>query len=149
LPEVGTVNRRVFLKFASTAVPLTCLRPSWAKSTALNIAVTFDDPTTEGGANPGWKEINVRIVGTLAKRKLRAVLFVCGKRVDTDAGRQLVSAWDSARAPVLNSKELTCIPLSVDARTNHLPRLGGAIFDFDSIISPMLTLSRLRENVLN
>jgi peptidoglycan/xylan/chitin deacetylase (PgdA/CDA1 family) len=90
------VNRRGFLQLVSTAVPLACLRTSWARSSAPHIAFTFDDPTTEGGANLGWKEVNERILGTLATQKIRAVLFVCGKRVDTDAGRQLISAWDRA-----------------------------------------------------
>jgi hypothetical protein len=30
--------------------------PELGQSTAPNIAFTFDDPTTEGGANLGWKE---------------------------------------------------------------------------------------------
>jgi hypothetical protein len=30
---------------------------------------------------------------------------------------------------VLNEKELTCVPLSVDARTNHLPRLIRDLVD--------------------
>jgi peptidoglycan/xylan/chitin deacetylase (PgdA/CDA1 family) len=72
------------------------LRPAWAKSTATTIAFTFDDPTTEGGANLSWERINERILNTLTNRKLKTMLFVCGKRVDTDAGRKLVSEWDRA-----------------------------------------------------
>ena len=91
-----TVNRRDFIKLAGAVAHLASLPPAWAKSTANTIALTFDDPTTEGGANLSWEQINERILNTLTNRKLKAMLFVCGKRVDTDAGRKLVSAWDRA-----------------------------------------------------
>jgi peptidoglycan-N-acetylglucosamine deacetylase len=90
------VNRRGFLRLACAAAPLASWCPAWAKSTATTFAFTFDDPTTEGGANLSWQRINERILDTLTNRKLKAMLFVCGKRVDTVAGRQLVSAWDRA-----------------------------------------------------
>jgi peptidoglycan/xylan/chitin deacetylase (PgdA/CDA1 family) len=67
-----------------------------AKDAGPEIAFTFDDPKTDGGAELSWQQINGRILGTLAKRKLKAVLFVCGKRVDSDAGQSLISAWDRA-----------------------------------------------------
>jgi peptidoglycan/xylan/chitin deacetylase (PgdA/CDA1 family) len=93
---MGMMNRRDFIKLACVAAPLTSLHRPWAKSAAPTIAFTFDDPTTEGGANLSWEQINERILGTLAKRRLKAVLFVCGKRVDSAAGKKLVSAWDRA-----------------------------------------------------
>lgn len=99
---IAAVNRRDFLRVASAAAFLTCVSSVWPKVPAGEIAFTFDDPSIKGGANLGWKEINERILGTLAKRKLRAMLFVCGKRVDTDAGRQLVSAWDNGRHGIGN-----------------------------------------------
>ena len=36
------------------------------------------------------------MLDTLRKRKLKSVLFVCGKRVDSDEGKHLISAWDLA-----------------------------------------------------
>jgi peptidoglycan/xylan/chitin deacetylase (PgdA/CDA1 family) len=60
------------------------------------IAFTFDDPTTDGGANLAWRELNQRILATLASHNLKAILFVCGKRVDSSAGQQLAAAWDRA-----------------------------------------------------
>lgn len=58
------------------------------------IAFTFDDPTTNGGANLSWQELNQRILATLAKHKIKAALFVCGKRIDSSAGQQLIADWD-------------------------------------------------------
>ena len=34
------------------------------------------------------------MLAALAKRKLQAALFVCGKRIDNPAGHELVSAWN-------------------------------------------------------
>jgi hypothetical protein len=51
-------------------------------------------PIAAGGLS--WQQINERILGVLAKRNIKSILFVCGKRVDSDAGQQLVTAWDRA-----------------------------------------------------
>lgn len=59
------------------------------------IAFTFDDPATNGGAGFQWPELNARILRALAQHKLKAALFVCGMRVDSAAGRQLLSSWDA------------------------------------------------------
>jgi len=76
--------------------PLVTLPMAWGKKLVPEIAFTFDDPTTNGGANLAWQEVNERILQTLAGRKIKSVLFVCGKRVDSEAGRSLVTAWDRA-----------------------------------------------------
>jgi peptidoglycan/xylan/chitin deacetylase (PgdA/CDA1 family) len=36
------------------------------------------------------------MLAALAANNLKSVLFVCGKRVDSDTGRQLITAWDRA-----------------------------------------------------
>ena len=60
------------------------------------IAFTFDDPTTNGGANLTWNELNERILAALASNNIKSILFVCGKKVDSDSGGQLIAAWDRA-----------------------------------------------------
>jgi peptidoglycan/xylan/chitin deacetylase (PgdA/CDA1 family) len=90
------MKRRGFLKLASVFAPLTGVPTLWAKDARPEIAFTFDDPKTDGGAGLSWQLINERILSSLAKRKIKAVLFVCGKRVDSDAGQSLVAAWDRA-----------------------------------------------------
>jgi peptidoglycan-N-acetylglucosamine deacetylase len=74
----------------------------WGRNTAPEIAFTFDDPTTDGGAGVTWQELDGCILNTLAEKKARAVLFVCGMRVDSKAGRKLISAWDRAGHGVAN-----------------------------------------------
>lgn len=75
---------------------------AWGTPSAPEIAFTFDDPTTDGGASLTWPEINKRILDTLTKRKVKTVLFVCGKRVDSNAGRELIAAWDRAGHNIAN-----------------------------------------------
>jgi peptidoglycan/xylan/chitin deacetylase (PgdA/CDA1 family) len=66
------------------------------------IAFTFDDPKTDEGAGLSWQEINHRILAALAKHRIKAVLFVTGKRVDSEEGRQLVAAWDKDGHAIAN-----------------------------------------------
>lgn len=58
------------------------------------ISITIDDPQTEYTPLLSWKERNDRILNALQINDLKAVLFVCGKRVDSDEGRKLLNAWD-------------------------------------------------------
>ena len=90
------MNRRKFITLATAVAPLAGVQKLWANDARPEIAFTFDDPKTDGGGGLSWQQINDRILGVLAKRNIKSVLFVCGKRVDSDAGKQLVAAWDRA-----------------------------------------------------
>jgi peptidoglycan-N-acetylglucosamine deacetylase len=74
--------------------------PHWqilrAQSPKPEIAFTFDDPTADGGAGLSWQQINERILTALDQRRIKSVLFVCGKRVDNSLGQSLIAAWDRA-----------------------------------------------------
>src|SRR5664279_4813421 len=90
------MHRREFLR--GTALVATLARtPSLSGvEAAPQVAFTFDDPTTEGGAGMTWEELNERILSALEKHNTKAVLFVCGKRVDSQTGAELISSWDRA-----------------------------------------------------
>jgi len=64
--------------------------------TSPEIAFTFDDPKTDGDGGLTWQEVNDRMLSTLAQQKVKAILFVCGKRVDSAAGADLIADWDGA-----------------------------------------------------
>jgi peptidoglycan/xylan/chitin deacetylase (PgdA/CDA1 family) len=72
------------------------------KSNRPQIALTMDDPKVDGSARMSWQETNDRILGTLARRKLKAALFVCGMRVDRPEGARLLGAWDDAGHLICN-----------------------------------------------
>ena len=88
------INRRKFFHYAAAAVSLTSVPRLLEPVEAPEIAFTFDDPTTDGSGNLNWNERNERILATLASYKIKSVLFVCGKRVDSGPGHQLISIWD-------------------------------------------------------
>lgn len=90
------MNRREFLRDAAIATALDRMPLASAHETDPEIAFTFDDPTTDGGATLTWHEVNDRILAALGSNKIKSILFVCGKRVDSKPGRQLVAAWDRA-----------------------------------------------------
>ena len=90
------MNRRNFLKLAALGAPLLRLPALRAATSKPEIAFTFDDPKTEADAGLAWQAINERILSTLDKRKIKSVIFVCGKRVDSVEGRHLVREWDKA-----------------------------------------------------
>jgi peptidoglycan-N-acetylglucosamine deacetylase len=57
------------------------------------ISISIDDPNTEKKAI-SWQEINSKILETLSKNKLKAALFVCGVRIDSKEGQDLLNEWD-------------------------------------------------------
>jgi peptidoglycan-N-acetylglucosamine deacetylase len=58
------------------------------------VAFTFDDPKTQETAGFSWQHINERVLGALARHKIKSILFVCGMRVDSEPGQRLIAAWD-------------------------------------------------------
>lgn len=105
-----------------------------AKNAGPEIAFTFDDPKTESGAGLSWQQINDRILGTLAKRKLKAVLFVCGKRVDSDAGQSLIAAWDRAGHSIGNhSYSHLYFNVSNDADPDGFKKITLSEFEADAM----------------
>jgi peptidoglycan-N-acetylglucosamine deacetylase len=74
------------------------------------IAITLDDPHTEGTPLLDAEARNGRILGVLSRYRVRAALFVCGRRVDSAAGHQLLSAW-SARGHILGNHSYSHLSL--------------------------------------
>ena len=96
------VSRRDLLKYAAMLAPFAQSAVTWAKERPPEVAFTFDDPKTEEGAGLSWQEINDRMLAALEKHRIKAVLFVTGKRVDSAAGRSLVAAWNNAGHAIAN-----------------------------------------------
>lgn len=90
------MNRRELLQFAAMTATIAVMPRASAETSAPEIAFTFDDPTTDGGANLTWQDVNQRMLGALADHHLKAILFVVGKRVNSDSGQRLITAWDRA-----------------------------------------------------
>ena len=91
------MNRREFLQYSAAAGALSATRCAQGLSkTSPEIAFTFDDPKTDGDGVLTWQEVNEKMLSTLAEHKVKSILFVCGKRVDSAAGADLIAEWDRA-----------------------------------------------------
>lgn len=90
------MNRREFVHRTAITAILASVPRAFGQSQQPEIAFTFDDPTTDNDANLMWQELNERLLTTLARNHVKSILFVVGKRVDTNSGRQLIAAWDRA-----------------------------------------------------
>jgi peptidoglycan/xylan/chitin deacetylase (PgdA/CDA1 family) len=81
---------------------LTALACAGTCPAAPKVSFSFDDP--HHGETPlyTWEQRNNNILNALEVNKLRGILFVCGKRIDSDTGRALLSAWDNAGHLIAN-----------------------------------------------
>ena len=91
------MNRRQFVRALGLGT-LAARLPSIASADPVpQIAITMDDPNLEPTPRFSPEERNARILAALRNhRDLRAALFVCGKRVDHDAGKRLLQGWNDA-----------------------------------------------------
>ena len=102
------MNRRDFLQYAALLASLPKSKALWASDvkpvtdTKPEIAFTFDDPKTDELAGLSWQEINRRMLDALARHRIKATLFVTGKRVNSDDGRHLIAEWDRAGHQIAN-----------------------------------------------
>ena len=91
------MNRREFLRYSAAASALSATRRASSLSkTSPEIAFTFDDPKTDSDGGLTWREVNDRMLSSLAKQNVKTILFVCGKRVDSASGADLIAEWDRA-----------------------------------------------------
>ena len=69
---------------------------------APKISFTFDDPSTTDYNNYTAKFINNKILSTLKKYNIKSALFVCGKRINSPEGIELLKDWDNAGHLICN-----------------------------------------------
>jgi peptidoglycan/xylan/chitin deacetylase (PgdA/CDA1 family) len=96
------MHRREFLRSLSTLAAASALPLSTPAPEKPRIAVTMDDPTTSVSANIAWRDANRAILDTLEKWSLKIALFVCGMRVDSPQGMELLGQWDEAGHLICN-----------------------------------------------
>lgn len=91
------MNRRTFTK--SLALSATALGlggvPALAKS-APQFAITMDDFNWRNAVKLTATERNDAILNTLQTNSIKAALFVVGRNIDNNEGKQLLTPWDKA-----------------------------------------------------
>ena len=92
------MHRRKFLKTLGLGAAAFAVGPEFAFSTTKKpqIAITMDDPRVVTSCGLSAEQVNGKILGALAAHKVKAALFVCGMRVDSDTGRALLRSWGEA-----------------------------------------------------
>lgn len=94
------MDRRSFIRTTALGATAALFARSPLLSASTNtgpeLAITIDDPRVSDAPGMPAEELNSRILQHLADAKLRAALFVCGMRIDNEAGRKLLSAWNDA-----------------------------------------------------
>lgn len=92
------MNRRTFTK--SLALSATVLGfggvPALAKSPAPQFSITMDDFHWRNAVKLTAVERNEAILNTLQSNSIKAALFVIGRNIDSDEGKQLLAPWDKA-----------------------------------------------------
>lgn len=135
------MNRREFLRSTGIAATLAGIPRAWAQSHSPEIAFTFDDPTNEGGANLQWREVNQRMLAALSGNSIKSILFVVGKRVDSDSGRQLITDWDRAGHLIGNhSYSHQNFNRSADTAQDGPRKVSLADFEADALKNEQLIL---------
>ena len=92
------MNRRDFTKL----IGLTGLAasfntvPAMARKPAPQFSITMDDFNWQNAVKLTAAERNQSILDTLRAHSIKAMLFVIGRNVEEDEGKQLLSAWDQA-----------------------------------------------------
>jgi peptidoglycan-N-acetylglucosamine deacetylase len=95
------MHRREFLRgfatLAASSLPLSASAPEKPR-----IALSMDDPSTTVSRNIAWRDANRAILDTLQKWNLTIALFVCGMRIDSEQGKELLHQWDEAGHLICN-----------------------------------------------
>ena len=92
------MNRRTFTKtlgFSVAAIGLGGV-PVVARKPAPQFSITMDDFNWSNAVKLSAAERNQSILDSLEKHSIKAALFVVGRNIDNDQGKQLLSAWDKA-----------------------------------------------------
>lgn len=98
VPIRRAMARRRFL-FAYASFALACRTSQHAQvsnAKERHLAITMDDPNTEDTPRCSAEERNRLILDQLAARRVQVMLFVCGKRIDSPQGAEVLSAFNNA-----------------------------------------------------
>ncbi|HEX6718395.1 MAG TPA: polysaccharide deacetylase family protein [Pyrinomonadaceae bacterium] len=92
------MNRREFSKCLGLSVAAIGLGsvPAIARKPAPQFSITMDDFNWQNPVKLSAAERNQSILDTLHSHSIKAALFVVGRNIEADEGKQLLSAWDKA-----------------------------------------------------
>ena len=98
------MNRRTFLQSIPPALLLArSLRAqAYSPTDQPTLSITIDDPNINPSPLLTPTERRDKMLAALDKHGIKAALFVCGKRVDSEEGKALIAGWDNAGHLICN-----------------------------------------------
>lgn len=130
------MNRREFTRVLGlSAFALGAGRvPSIASQSRPQISITMDDFNWQDSVRLTGAERNAAILSTLASHKIKAALFVVGRTLEKDEGKQLLSAWDTAGHLIGNHtyshRNFASPEITVDAFSKDILRAQSVLKSF-------------------
>lgn len=96
-PVKGFMNRRTFTKTLGLSITAIGLGvPAIASKPAPQFSITMDDFYWTNAVKLTAPARNQSILDTLQANSIKAALFVIGRNIESDEGKQLLSSWDKA-----------------------------------------------------
>lgn len=93
------MDRRSFLRALGVSATIASFgnTRAFTRTHKPQVAITMDDPRLQQAHGLTGEQINRKILDALDRHKVKAALFVCGMRIDSDAGRALLGTWSDAK----------------------------------------------------
>lgn len=130
------MHRRSFVKIVGLSALATGLGgvPVLARKPAPQFSITMDDFFWQNALKLSGAQRNKAILETLSKHSIKAALFVIGKNIEEDEGKQLLSAWDRAGHLIANHtyshRNLNARDADVKAYQDDILRAEALLKDF-------------------
>jgi peptidoglycan/xylan/chitin deacetylase (PgdA/CDA1 family) len=97
-----------------------------------SVCFTFDDGNPNNILNYNYNQWNQMILKHLEKHNLQAILYVCGKNLNTAEGKKVIESWDKSGHLITNH---TYNHLNYNSEENTFDKLKDDILRCDSLIS--------------
>lgn len=127
------MNRRHFIKVLglSTLSAHFSSFPALARKPAPQFSITMDDFHWQNAVKLTATERNRAILETLRAHSIKAALFVIGRNIEEDEGKQLLSAWDKAGHVIANH---TYSHRNFNAPTTDVNAYGEDILQAEAVL---------------
>lgn len=129
--EIKPMKNFVFITFYVLLLRVAVLKSQPAQQQTSSgqptISFTFDDGSTDDMPGYTLESWNEKLLGTLAKHKIKAVLFAAGSKLAGEKGKYVLESWNNAGHKIgnhsyshnsLNSSEITLDQYESDFMTN-------------------------------
>ena len=130
------MNRRTFVKVAGLSAFAAGLGgvPVLARKPVPQFSITMDDFFWQNSLKLSGAQRNQSILDALNKHSIEAALFVIGRNVEEDEGKQYLSAWDRAGHLIANHtyshRNLNAADADVKAYQDDILRAEALLKDF-------------------